>query len=80
MIANGNGWKVAIFLGGGLLGTLAYGGISYIQVSAAEARCIARTGVLKDDVQDELKEHGALLREMNERLARIEGGLAKDRR
>ncbi len=77
---NGNGWRVAIFLGGMLLGSLAYGGVSYIQVSAAEARCTTRTDTLKDDMQGELKEHGILLREMNERLARIEGGLAKDSR
>ncbi len=80
MIANGNGWKVAIFLGGWLLGGVMSGGIAYVHVAAAETRCMSRNETLKGDVQGELKEHGLLLQEIDRRLARIEGSLAKDNR
>jgi len=75
-VANGNGWRVAIFLAGGLLASMATGGMAYVHIASAEARETAKIEALRED----MKEFGALMREMNERLARIEGGLAKDRR
>ena len=80
MTINGNGWRVAVFLGGGLLGSIATGGMAYVQVSAVESRAAAKIDTLKTDVYEELRGHGALLREIDRRLARIEGSLAKSRR
>lgn len=80
MTTNGNGWKVAIFLAGALLASMAAGSMAYVQVSAVENRVKEEAKSLKMDVFYELKEHGALLRDMDRRLARIEGSLANDRR
>lgn len=76
MTINGNGWRVAIFLAGGLLASMATGGMAYVHVASAEARETAKIEALRED----MKEHGALLREVLQRVARIEGSLAKDRR
>ncbi len=84
---NGSGWRVAIFLAGGLLATVVAGGKACVQrsvaeerVTAVEERVMTTVKTLKEDVYGELKEHGALLREIDRRLARIEGNLASERR
>ena len=74
---NGNGWRVAIFLAGGMLGSIGSGGLAHIQTSAVEERLSKRYDSLEAQVSVAMREQGALLREIGERLARIEGELAK---
>jgi hypothetical protein len=76
---NGTGWRVAIGLMGVVLGTAGASGYAYVQVNSVENRANQKIESLKQDVYNELRDHGALLREIDRRLARIEGELAKGR-